>query len=86
MDRREKLAVNQTDCLEPFLLVANPNSFNNHLVKVIEHPNSKRQAHAVLEAIGLILGWIELELHDFRLCDSHIASNKSCVQYGLSLT
>lgn len=82
MNRREKPAVNQTDCLEPFFLVANPHSFNNHVARVVEHPNPKCQPHTVLRAVDQILGRIELELQMFRLCDSHIACNANSVHNG----
>lgn len=58
-----KPAFDLTDRLESILSIDLPKGRQNGEERIIENPLPECQPHAVLEAVGLILGRIEFELH-----------------------
>jgi hypothetical protein len=58
-----ELAVDNPHGLKPVFAVALPKRREDTMEGVVEYPFTERQPKPVLEAVGFVLGRVELELH-----------------------
>lgn len=86
MHGRVVLAAYQPDRLVSLFRVFIAKRRQNHVIFSLENLDSELQSQSVLEAICLVLGRVELELHASTLCETHIACKVCCVHSGPDLT
>ena len=63
MNGSVELTLHQAGYLPTLFFVADPNRWRKKVERITENPHTECKLKPMLEAVGLVLGRIELELH-----------------------